>query len=315
MSKGRLVGADIARPLAGLAVLLVASVPALAAPSSAQSQRPTQATWYSVGPGAYPQDGQADDTYRLRIDGRAIAARYGHDSGSAGTSASSSGARRDSAVGARAGRLPLGPTTAYDSGGRDSGQVAADVVVDGAHDPVAALTQQQAPASRARPPAAGGFLLGPGDVVDVFVWKHSDLSRQVPVRPDGRISLPLVGELQVAGRTPAAVSDEVTALLGDYIQVPEVTVSVTQINSFMVYVLGEVSSPGPLRLDRRTTVIQALATAGGLTEFAHRGDIVVIRREHGRETRIPFDYDDLVKDKGRGAVDFPLHPGDIVYVP
>lgn len=355
MTGQRLVRTGIARLLAGLAVLLTVSGAALATQSSKPRPQPAQASWYGVAPGTYAQVAQSGDPYRFRIDGRAIAARYGNDSRAAAASPSSRerGVVAPADVDRRPVTAPVGPAyPSGDAGGWDRGEVATDVVVEGAYDPATALMQgasnrdfgAAAPATRAYDPAPvaggspagigaasgyakrsptstagetrrfeGGFLLGPGDMVDVFVWKHPDLSRQVPVRPDGRISLPLVGDLQVAGRSPAEVADEVTGLLGDYIQVPEVTVSVTQINSFMVYVLGEVATPGPLSLDRSTTVIQALATAGGLTEFADRDDIVVIRKVYGREMRIPFDYDDMVK--GRGAVDFALQSGDIIYVP
>ena len=163
--------------------------------------------------------------------------------------------------------------------------------------------------------AAGStYRLGPGDVVDIFVWRNAELTREVPVRPDGRISMPLVGELQAAGRTTDELRDDIVERLSAYVQVPEVSVSVAQINSLVVYVLGNVASPGPQVLDRYANVLQALSMAGGLNEFANKGDITILRTVGGRQVRIEFDYSEVVEGK-HPEMNVQLRAGDIIYVP
>ena len=161
---------------------------------------------------------------------------------------------------------------------------------------------------------AGDYRLGPGDMIDVFVWRNPELSRKVPVRPDGRISLPLVGEMVATGKTPRQVQDEITATLAQYIHVPTVTVTVIEIRSLLVYVLGNVAKPGPLQLNRKVTVLQAISMAGGLNEFADKNDITILRTVDGQQQRIPFRFGDLVKGKGQGP-EILLRAGDVVYVP
>ena len=160
----------------------------------------------------------------------------------------------------------------------------------------------------------GTYRLGAGDQIDVHVWRNPDLSRSLPVRPDGLISLPLVGELRAAGRTVAELNAEITTILEQFVQRPTVTVSVTQVRSMVVYVNGRVASPGTLVLERPINVMQAIAMAGGLQEFANRNGVVVIRTVNGQRTRIPFRYGDAVTGKGEVA-EFVLQSGDVVYVP
>jgi polysaccharide export outer membrane protein len=162
--------------------------------------------------------------------------------------------------------------------------------------------------------AAGTYRLGPGDEIDVHVWRNPDLSRTVPVRPDGLISLPLVGELRAEGSTVAELNAEITAILEEFVQRPTVTVSVTEVRSMVVYVNGRVASPGTLVLERPINVMQAIAMAGGLQEFADRNGVVVIRTVNGERVRIPFRYGDAVSGKGAVA-EFVLQSGDVVYVP
>lgn len=165
----------------------------------------------------------------------------------------------------------------------------------------------------AAPPRAEGpgeYLIGREDVLDVSVWRDGDLSRTVPVRPDGRISLPLVGELEAAGKTPHAVADEIRARLNPFVEDPRVVVIVKEINAPKFYVIGEVTHPGGYPLRTHTTVLQALSVAGGPNEFASRGGIVVVRG--GGKHRIEVDYSEIVAKPTR---DFTLEPGDTIVVP
>jgi polysaccharide export outer membrane protein len=154
------------------------------------------------------------------------------------------------------------------------------------------------------------YQIGKEDVLDVSVWRDADLSRTVPVRPDGRISLPLVGELEVEGRTASEVAREIALRLEPYVQRPQVVVIVREINSSHVYVIGEVARPGSYPLRGRMTVLQALALAGGPNEFADRSSIVVLRQPDGR---YELSYTSLVSEGAEA--NFALKPGDTIYVP
>lgn len=176
------------------------------------------------------------------------------------------------------------------------------------------LGNESEPSAPATGDDPGNYRLGPGDLIDVFVWRNPELSRKVPVRPDGRISLPLVGEMVASGQTTRQIQDDITATLAQYIQVPTVTVTVTEIHSLVVYVLGNVAKPGPLQLNRNVTVLQAISMAGGLNEFADKNDITILRTVNGQQQRIPFRYGDFVKGKEHGP-EILLRAGDVVYVP
>ena len=160
------------------------------------------------------------------------------------------------------------------------------------------------------------YLIGGEDVLDVSVWRDADLSRTVPVRPDGFISLPLLGEVEAAGRTPAELAKLIGEKLKPFVQEPNVAVIVREVNSARVYVTGEVARPGAYPLRGRISVLQAIALAGGFSDFADKDGIVVIRTSKDG-AQIPVRYDDLVSDSNdKGASrDFPLHPGDTVVVP
>lgn len=174
-------------------------------------------------------------------------------------------------------------------------------------------------ASRTRPgeaPVRGGasasdYTLGPEDVIEVFVWKEEELSRKVTVRPDGRVALPLAGELVAAGKTPAELEKEIAERLREYIDMPLVTVIVEEINSPKVSVLGEVRRPGRFVISQKTTILDAIALSGGFTEFAHRGNVVVLRATPAGVERIPIDVKYLVN---QGGNPFYLKPGDTVHV-
>jgi polysaccharide export outer membrane protein len=163
------------------------------------------------------------------------------------------------------------------------------------------------------------FLIGPEDVLDVMVWRNQDLSRTVVVRPDGMISIPLIGDVEATGVTANQLAERLAARLKEFKETPSVTVSVKEVNSYNVYVLGEVAKPGKYQLKSHTTVLQAIALAGGFTIYASKNKIQVVRNSgngDGRpqEIRIPARYDDLVSGKGELG-NFALKAADIVVVP
>jgi polysaccharide export outer membrane protein len=158
--------------------------------------------------------------------------------------------------------------------------------------------------------APGEYRLGVEDLVQVTVWREPDLDVVAPVRPDGRISVPLVGDIEAEGRTARELEQTITTHLADRIASPVVSVVVKELNASRVFVLGEVAKPGAYPLRGAMTVLQALALAGGLTEFASKGGIVLLHPENGRIVRYAVDYDDAV----RGAA-YELAPGDTVVVP
>jgi polysaccharide biosynthesis/export protein len=157
------------------------------------------------------------------------------------------------------------------------------------------------------------FRIGREDVLDVTVWRDPDLSRTVPVRPDGIITMPLVGEVMAAGRTPDELADELKKKLAPYVQEPRLTVIVREVNSSRVFVTGEVTHPGAYPLRGRISLVQAIALAGGFTDFANSDRILLIRTgEDG--TRIPVRFRDLV-GRSKDAPELILRPGDTVIVP
>ena len=164
------------------------------------------------------------------------------------------------------------------------------------------------------------FLLGPEDVLDIVVWKNDDLSQKVVVvRPDGKISMPLIGEVMASGRTANQLASQIAGRLEEYKENPAVTVSVKEVNSYYVYVLGEVTRPGKYQLKSHATVLQAVAIASGFTIYAAKNKMQVIRQVQGedgksREIRIPVRYDDLISGKGEIG-NFVLKTGDVVVVP
>jgi polysaccharide export outer membrane protein len=154
----------------------------------------------------------------------------------------------------------------------------------------------------------------PNYVLDVNVWKEPDVSRTVPVRPDGKISLPLLNDVQAAGLTPAQLAAQVTDSLKKYVTNPQVTVIVTVINSQRVYILGEVTRPGAFPLIPGMSVLQALSSAGGFTQFAKVKSIFVRRFENGKEEKFPFNYREVIGGK-KPEQDILLKAGDTIVVP
>jgi polysaccharide biosynthesis/export protein len=158
------------------------------------------------------------------------------------------------------------------------------------------------------------YVIGPQDVIDVNVWKEPDISRTVPVRPDGKISLPLLNDVQAAGMTPTQLGNQITTSLKKYVTNPQVTVIVTAINSQRIYVLGEVTRPGAFPLLPGTTVLRGLSSAGGFTQFAKMKGIHVLRLENGKQVKYPFNYKDVVGGK-HPEQDILLKAGDTIVVP
>ena len=164
-------------------------------------------------------------------------------------------------------------------------------------------------------PAMEDFIIGAGDVLSINVWKEETLSRVIPVRSDGRISLPLVGELQASGRTPKQLESELRTKLKDFVSEPEVTVIVQEIKSQKFNVLGMVMKPGSYALTNPTTVLDAIAQAGGFRDFAKQKAIYVLRQApDGSQARLPFNYKEVVKGQ-KSAQNVILQPNDTIVVP
>jgi polysaccharide export outer membrane protein len=167
------------------------------------------------------------------------------------------------------------------------------------------------------PPAtvpSADYRIGAQDVLTISVWKEPEITRTVPVRPDGKISLPLLNDVQAAGLTPMELAANITSGLKKFIADPQVTVIVTEINSRHFYVLGEVGRPGAYPLLPGMTVLQALSGAGGFSQWANLNEIYVLRDEGGKQVRYPFKYKDVLRGK-RTEQNIELKPGDTIVVP
>jgi polysaccharide export outer membrane protein len=171
-------------------------------------------------------------------------------------------------------------------------------------------TRGKGPADR---PDLGEYRIGREDVLEVVVWHEPELTRVVPVRPDGRISLPLVGELVAAGRTPSELQATVSHALDPYVRDTRVAVVVREINGSRVFVLGEVTKPGGFALRGPLSVVQAIALAGGRTEFAKDAVVWLRQLTAGKTERVSLSFRDLVQGEAAGAL--WLRPGDVLYVP
>ena len=169
--------------------------------------------------------------------------------------------------------------------------------------------------TQARPSSATNstYVIGPEDTLYVSVWKENDLTATLPVRPDGKISLPLLNDVQAAGLTPMQLADSVTEKLKKYVADPRVTVVVTAMNSQRIYVLGEVLHTGAMPLIPDMTVLQALASAG-FSQFANTKGIYVLRMENGKQQKLPFNYKQVIKGDSP-AQNITLRPGDTIVVP
>jgi polysaccharide export outer membrane protein len=184
----------------------------------------------------------------------------------------------------------------------------------------AAPSQGGAPvgaASSAQPTPAitdPSYIIGAQDVLDISVWKEAELTRTVPVRPDGKISMPLLNDVQAAGLTPTQLADAITTGLKRFVTNPQVTVIVSQINSQRVYILGEATRPGAYPLLPGMTVLQALSSGGGFTQFASVKKIYVLRVTGGKQEKFPFNYKEVISGKN-AAQNIELKAGDQIVVP
>ena len=157
------------------------------------------------------------------------------------------------------------------------------------------------------------YRIGPEDVLDFHVWKNAELSRErVPVRPDGKVSLPLVNDIQAAGLTPNQLRAQLAERLSPFIQNPEVSVIVREVHSFKVSVQGNVRMPGQYEVKSEATVLDMISRAQGLTEFANKGSISVVRRNGTDQHEMKFKYNDAIR--GRNGANFFVQPGDIIIV-
>ena len=158
------------------------------------------------------------------------------------------------------------------------------------------------------------YVIGAQDVLDISVWKEPELTRAVPVRPDGKISMPLLNDVQAAGRTPLQLATDITAGLKKFVTDPQVTVIVTTINSQRVFILGEVNRAGAYPLLPNMTVLQALSSAGGFTIYANLKKIYVLQMEDGKQVKHPFNYKDVLAGKAADQ-NIVVKAGDTIVVP
>ena len=177
--------------------------------------------------------------------------------------------------------------------------------------------QVQAAAPAVAAPVTGtgadSYVIGPTDVLSITVWKEPTLSGTILVRPDGMISLALLGDVQASGLTPLHLSDQIAAKLKKYIQDPNVSVVVSQIHSKVVYLLGEVVKSGPVEMTPGMRLLEAISSGGGLTDFANSKKIYILRNESGSQQKIPAHYKEALK--GDGSLNLVLKPGDTIVVP
>lgn len=184
--------------------------------------------------------------------------------------------------------------------------------------------QQKPAADNAKPPAGvnipvgvptpADYVIGPDDVLNVVFWREKDMSSEVAVRPDGMISLPLLNDVKAAGLTPDQLRDQLTKAAEKYVEVPSVSVVVKAINSRKVFITGQVAKPGTYPITAPTTVMQLIAIAGGVHEFADTKNITILRNEGGKQVAIRFNYNDVLKRKNL-AQNIELKPGDTIIVP
>ena len=188
------------------------------------------------------------------------------------------------------------------------------VLMCGCTPPASHLTEAQAAAAAVATPAEDKYLLGPEDAIEVSVWKEPELTKQLVVRPDGKITYPLIGEVQAAGKTVKQLKEEIFKRLEKYVTDAHVTVILLKAQNYKIYVTGKVNKPGDFVIGKPVNVMQAISMAGGLTPFASPGSIMVLRTIGGKEEVFPFNYKDVAKgnflEQNR-----MLLPGDVVVVP
>ncbi len=169
--------------------------------------------------------------------------------------------------------------------------------------------------SQAEVPAdSANYVIGSEDVLYIHVWKEEHLSKTVPVRMDGKISLPLIDEIQAAGLTPLQLKELLMQKLKEFVDIPNISVMVMEANSFKVYISGQVKTPGVYRLRSETSLLQLIPMAGGFTDWANQKKILVIRKEDGKEKRITVNYKKIIKGDDSSS-NLILKAGDTVIVP
>jgi polysaccharide export outer membrane protein len=172
-----------------------------------------------------------------------------------------------------------------------------------------------APGTAAVPVVSANYIIGPDDILSVLFWRDKDLSADVVVRPDGKISLPLLNDVQAGGLTPTQLRDAINVVARQYVEEPSVTVVVKQINSRKLFITGQVEKPGPYPMSGPTTVLQLISMAGGLKEYTDGKRILVMRTDKsGRQTSFVFNYRQVTSGKNL-AQNIELQPGDTVVVP
>ena len=196
---------------------------------------------------------------------------------------------------------PAQPAASSASGKTASDKTASDKTTSDKTTPAASTCQ-----------AGPEYLIGPDDTLHIAVWREADLTASLPVRPDGKISLPLLDDVQAADLTPKQLADSITERLKKYVADPRVTVVVTAINSKRIFINGEVLHPGPMGMLPCMTVMQALSSAG-LNQFAKIKGIYVLRTQNGKQQKLPVNYKRLLK--GEIEQNYPLQPGDTIVVP
>jgi polysaccharide export outer membrane protein len=163
-------------------------------------------------------------------------------------------------------------------------------------------------------PLPPGYVIGPDDILSIVFWRDKDLSGEVRVRPDGKISLPLLNDVQAAGLTPEELRLQLSEAAKKFVQEPSATVIVKEIHSRQVFITGNVAKPGTYPLNGNMNVLQLIAQAGGLLEYADAKNVVVIRQEAGRQRHFKFNYNDVIRQK-RPEQNIALKPGDTVVIP
>jgi polysaccharide biosynthesis/export protein len=158
------------------------------------------------------------------------------------------------------------------------------------------------------------YIIGSEDILYIHVWKEEAISRTVPVRIDGKISLPLIDEIQAAGLTPLQLKEKLIEKLKDFVESPNISVLVMEANSFKVFISGQVKSPGVYRLKHEMTILQIIPMAGGFTEWANEKKILIIRKENNQEKRLTVNYKKIVEGKDSSS-NYILKAGDTIIVP
>lgn len=210
---------------------------------------------------------------------------------------------------------PLGPAMHSDNTPRDTSNTKTPLTAAPVSAPTPSAGRPAGKVSGTAPPVPYEYRIGAGDVLQVSVWKEPEASAgNVLVRPDGMISTPLTKEIHVAGLTPSQAEKAITEKLVKLIEEPEVTVVVSGMASKKIYAVGAVKREGPIPYTYSMTVMQAIAEAGGLTDYAKRSKIYVLRNDNGKESRFPFRYDDILKGEHM-ELNIPLLPGDTLVVP